>query len=170
MAMMVELANVLLNQQWWMETTGHANRPIFDWVVFANYASWIIFRVINPVYLIVLLWTVVIPEFGSCGCAVVSYFTGHGLTLFCIVVWIAVLSPEFTKRLRKRLSGEPLSPEQPGARDLTPAVSVEGGTTKGTKEMDLVGPATLDSTSADGDAAARVIRRKSSTAAMIHAG
>jgi len=99
LGILVEVTNPLMNLEWLLETEGRQNTKTYDVILHLNWLFWLCFRVLIPCYAMYGLYRYVIPFHGSAvSCYVASYITGHLIFLFCLGVFIIMISPKIHAR------------------------------------------------------------------------
>jgi hypothetical protein len=106
----VEVSTVFLNVKWWLEQTDTAAGLPYAAAVYATYASWFLVRVLNPIYVVVLMVVQVFPYYGWDRRVVVSYAVVMVVALFCWYCFLFLFTPEVWHRLRAKRPPRPPPP------------------------------------------------------------
>ena len=61
----VEISTIFLNIQWWLEQTEQTHSNFYGAIFYTTYVSWFIVRVVNPIYVVILMIDEVFPHYWS---------------------------------------------------------------------------------------------------------
>ncbi|CAM9327349.1 unnamed protein product [Phaeothamnion confervicola] len=108
--LLVETSTVPLNAVNLYELTGKEGTRGHTLSFYCLFASWALFRVVLPVYLLICVWIYAFPHVAAeSACLVPSLVCAHLIVVFCVYVFFAVLVPDFVRRMR----GEGAIPKEP---------------------------------------------------------
>ena len=102
----VELATVFLNVQSWCETIrGNRDSALYRRLFAMTYISWLVSRLFVPLFCLIFWWWFVllndhVKDEAPLYCIIAYSICGHGIFVFCYVVFFFVLTPELVQILR----------------------------------------------------------------------
>uniref|UniRef100_A0A7S1PJA9 TLC domain-containing protein n=1 Tax=Neobodo designis TaxID=312471 RepID=A0A7S1PJA9_NEODS len=170
----VEIATVFLNVQSWCETIrGHRDSRLYRVLFGLTYASWLISRLFLPLFCLIAWWQFVLldkdfNEHVPLYCLIVYSICGHGIFIFCYVVFFLVLTPELVQivrgqdrasravsKIQQRKSGRSSvsgSPKPPaGGSEPFPAADEEAGVVEGDEDLNDADTADIHTAEAGGE-------------------
>ena len=94
--MLVEFTNIPLNLQTWLEQNGKGSSVWYAVAFYSTFVSWIFVRVINPIAMVVILHTKIVPNISPSqrGCLIPGFICAYAITLFCVGVFCFILCKE----------------------------------------------------------------------------
>eukprot|EP00903_Cladosiphon_okamuranus_P021750 g19998.t1 len=99
--LLVEASTMPLNAMAFLEDLGRRRTLEHRCAHGAMYFLWFMFRVLLPIYLLVLIWTKIADNISTEeACLVPSMVCAHIITLFCVGVFCFLLTPEIYTRIR----------------------------------------------------------------------
>ena len=103
--LLVELANIFMNAQYWLDKAGQIGTKKYTVVFYTNYLVWIPSRLGIPVFMMAVIYKYIyfdearfLPH--NHNCLIPGMICVHIITAFCFVVFFAVLTPDVVRRLR----------------------------------------------------------------------
>ena len=98
--LLVEFATIFVNFQSYLETLGQTGTPWHTRMIYATYLSWIATRVVMPLWIMWHLYTTIFLDklVAVSGCMIAPFVAAHGITLFCVAVFLFVLTPAMYRR------------------------------------------------------------------------
>jgi len=129
----VEIATLVLNYQNLLEVTEQTNTPKYRVTFYGAYVTWILARLVLPIYIVVLMVDVVMPCYKTTWYAVVAYGCGFFVLTFCTIVFLFIMTPDVITHLR----GPPL--DNNTAKDFTPVDEAGDGSNAAAVELQETG-------------------------------
>lgn len=113
--MLVELSNISLNAQVFLEQNGLGDSRWYAAAFYTTFVGWIFCRIINPVSMIFVLHLKLIPGLTPVGkrCLIPGAICAYLICIFCIGVFIFVLCKEVRQRWAESPNPREVAPLQP---------------------------------------------------------
>ncbi len=107
MFMLVEFTNIPLNIQTWLEQNGKGSSRWYAMAFYTTFVSWIFVRVVNPLALIVIIHTKILPHATSeqRSCLLPGVVCAYAICMFCVGVFCFIWCKEVY--LRWKISPNP---------------------------------------------------------------
>lgn len=103
--LLVEAATLFLNFQTWMEKLGYAKTKWFTWMFYLTYISWLLTRVLLPIFLLYVVWKLWLSDVTVSRdlrvCLIPGFVCSHLIAIFCWVVFFFVLTPDMIQRWKE---------------------------------------------------------------------
>jgi hypothetical protein len=96
--LLVEVTNFSLNAQTFLEQHGLGGSKYYAAALYTTLTNWVIFRLVLPVYLIVVIHMYIAPSTECKACLVPGYICGYFIVLFCFFVFFFILVKEVRLR------------------------------------------------------------------------
>eukprot|EP00668_Euglena_longa_P002622 GGOE01003065.1.p1 GENE.GGOE01003065.1~~GGOE01003065.1.p1 ORF type:complete len:301 (+),score=128.00 GGOE01003065.1:54-956(+) len=103
----VEVSTIFLNAKWLLEQTEGTAGNLYAALFYATYGSWFVVRVINPIYVVILLVNYIFPHYYFDPRVLVSYISAFAVAAFCWYCFLFIFTPEVCQRLKRKRSGKP---------------------------------------------------------------
>lgn len=100
--LLVEFATAFMNVQVWLEKFEKQNTVAYTVSFYATYIAWLGSRVVIPVMNVVVIWkyTVFSAKVPLRNCLIAGVICGHLICMFCVSIFVLVLTPALLKRWR----------------------------------------------------------------------
>eukprot|EP00667_Euglena_gracilis_P013595 EG_transcript_14030 len=103
----VEVSTIFLNAKWLLEQTDNASGNLYASLFYATYGSWFVVRVINPIYVVILLINYAFPHYYFDRRVLVSYLSAFAVAAFCWYCFLFIFTPEVCQRLKRKRAAKP---------------------------------------------------------------
>ncbi|CAM9831296.1 unnamed protein product, partial [Ectocarpus sp. 8 AP-2014] len=155
--LLVEASTIPLNAMAFLEDLGRRRTPEHRIAHGAMYSLWFVFRILLPLYLLLLIWTKIAQNISTEeACLVPSMVCAHIIAVFCMGVFFFLLTPEVYCRIKYGDKDDPnVDTTTVGAASSAPGTMELGG---GDGRRGSTGGAYHDLDS-DGSAAVMPVRR-----------